>query len=71
MKSDEILVLDSEKRFLDYAHPAIARKLLKDGKALLYSKDPFAIQLNVEFSNLIRSGRLTLASVFKSVHKLT
>lgn len=46
MKETEVLVLDSERRFLDYTHPATARKLLKEGKAVVYSRNPFAIQLN-------------------------
>jgi hypothetical protein len=40
-----ILVLDSEKRFLEYTKPPLARKLVKEGKAIVISKDPFAIQL--------------------------
>jgi len=39
------MVLDSEKRFLEYARPALARKYIKEGKARVFSKDPFAIQL--------------------------
>jgi len=40
-----ILVLDSEKRFLEYTKPPLARKYVKEGKAIVISKDPFAIQL--------------------------
>lgn len=43
--SEEVLVVDSEKRFLEYTRPALARKYLKEGKAKVFSKNPFAIQL--------------------------
>jgi hypothetical protein len=41
----EVLVLDKDKRFLSYCHPARARQLLRDGNAKVYSRVPFAIQL--------------------------
>jgi hypothetical protein len=43
--SEEVLVVDSEKRFLEYTRPALARKYLREGKAKVFSKNPFAIQL--------------------------
>jgi hypothetical protein len=43
--SEEVLVMDSEKRFLEYTRPALARKYLREGKAKIFSKTPFAIQL--------------------------
>lgn len=46
MREKEVLVLDAERRFLGYAHPAMARRLLKDGKAIVYSREPFVIQMN-------------------------
>lgn len=57
MKDPEVIVLDSERRFLEYTHPAIARKLLKDGQAIVYSKSPFAIQLNKSVTNPNRVKR--------------
>lgn len=42
---EEVLVLDAERRFVAYIHPAAARRLLKEGKATVYSKVPFAIQI--------------------------
>lgn len=43
--SEEVLVVDSERRFLEYTRPALARKYLREGKARVFSKNPFAIQL--------------------------
>jgi len=51
-KDQDILVLDQERRFLEYPHPAVARRLLKEGRATVYSKRPFAIQLNKSVVNL-------------------
>ena len=45
MDEQLVLVLDRQHRFLSYTHPGMARKLLKDGKAIIYSKAPFAIIL--------------------------
>ena len=46
MREQHIVVLDANQCFLEYTHPAIARKLLKQGSAVVYSRDPFAIQLS-------------------------
>lgn len=43
---ENVIVLDADKRFLEYTHPAAARKLLKEEKAIVYSREPFAIQLS-------------------------
>jgi hypothetical protein len=40
-----VTVLDNDSRFLDYTHPAVARKLLKDGVAVVWSRSPFTIKL--------------------------
>lgn len=45
-KEKEVLVLDANRCFLSYTHPAIARKLLRDGRAIIYSRDPFTIQMS-------------------------
>jgi hypothetical protein len=45
MADRNVTVLDSEQRFLEYTHPAVARKLLKEGGAVVWSRDPFAIKL--------------------------
>jgi len=57
MREKEVLVLDAERRFLEYTHPALARKLLKEGKASVYSKEPFAIQINRSISSPDRIQR--------------
>jgi len=44
-RSQEIIVLDSERRFLEYTRPGTARLLLKEGKARVFSRQPFAIML--------------------------
>jgi hypothetical protein len=42
---DQVIVVDSEKRFLEYTNPGMARKLLREHKARVFSKVPFAIML--------------------------
>jgi hypothetical protein len=42
---DEVIVVDSEKCFLEYTNPGMARKLLREHKARVFSKAPFAIML--------------------------
>jgi len=44
-RPSEVLVVDSEKRFLEYTSPALARTYLKEGKARVFSRNPFTIQL--------------------------
>lgn len=45
MRDKDVIVLDASKRFLEYTHPAKARQLIKEAKAVVYSRSPFAIQL--------------------------
>lgn len=45
MAERNVTVLDNDSRFLEYTHPAVARKLLKEGGAVVWSRDPFAIKL--------------------------
>jgi hypothetical protein len=59
----EIMVLDADNQFIDYVHPALARKLLNEKKALVYSKEPFVIQLDNVASALVRSGRYTVKTI--------
>ena len=40
-----VFVLDTDKTPLDMCHPARARKLLREGKAAIYRKEPFTIIL--------------------------
>ena len=40
-----VFVIDASKKPLDMCHPAKARKLLRDGKAKIYRKEPFTIIL--------------------------
>lgn len=56
-KERDVIVLDASRQFLEYAHPAIARKLLKDGKASVYSREPFAIQMHKSVENPDRHRR--------------
>jgi hypothetical protein len=48
MREKEVLVLDINKRFLNYVHPAVARRLIKDKVAIVYARQPFVIQIVVE-----------------------
>lgn len=43
-----VFVIDASKKPLDMCHPAKARKLLRDGKAKIYRKEPFTIILTKE-----------------------
>jgi len=44
--SQEIMVLDVNRQFLDYIHPALARKVLKTKLVSVFSKEPFIIQFS-------------------------
>lgn len=43
-----VFVLDTNRKPLSPCHPAVARKLLKEGKAKIFKKYPFTIILNKE-----------------------
>ena len=56
-----VAVLDTNKTPLSPCHPAVARQLLRDGKAAIYRKFPFVIILKREIpSEDIRSEALSL-----------
>lgn len=67
LNEDTVLVVDAQKRFIEYIHPAIARKLLKHGYATTVKKDPFSIMLVDKYSDMFRDGQITSIStiVFK------
>jgi hypothetical protein len=46
MTIPEILVLDTNRQFVDYAHPAFVRKLLRAKMVSVYSQSPFIIQFS-------------------------
>lgn len=54
--NQEVIVLDSENKFLEYTNPGMARKLLKEKKAKIFSRNPFSIKLirNVKTSSIRR-----------------
>ena len=65
-----IFVLNKDKKPLSPCHESVARKLLKDGKAVIHKKYPFTIRLkelkttenDSNFgSSLFRVGNLHLA----------
>ena len=47
----KVAVLETEKKFLAPCHPAVARRLLKEGKAAVFKRYPFTI-----FSETPRAG---------------
>jgi len=47
-ESQDVIVLDSQRKFLEYTYPGRARFLLKSGKAKVHSRSPFAIMLLYE-----------------------
>ena len=44
----KIAVLDTKKRILEPCHPAVARRLLREGKAAVFKRYPFTIVLKRE-----------------------
>lgn len=46
--SKSVAVLDSEKKALSPCHPAVARRLLREGKAAVFKRYPFTIILKKE-----------------------
>ena len=69
MRVSEVIVLDMERRFLDYVHPAFARRLIKDQAALVYSRDPFVIQVKNKDSLLIKKDNPNMISNFTEYFK--
>lgn len=57
-----VLVLDSKKQFLEYTHPAIARKLVKNGYAFVFTEDPFTIKLSPIVSVQLSQGKIRSVS---------
>ena len=47
----KVAILDTHKRRLEPCHPAVARRLLRDGAAAVYKRYPFTIILKREVSN--------------------
>ena len=47
----EVSVLDTHKRVLEPCHPAVARRLLREGKAAVFKRYPFTIILKREVSD--------------------
>jgi hypothetical protein len=62
LNEDTVLVVDAQKRFIEYIHPAIARKLLKHGYATTVKKDPFSIMLTDTCTNMFRDGSVSSIS---------
>ena len=58
----EVIIIDSEKRFLEYVHPGRARRMVKEKKAKVFSKSPFAIMLlrPVSSSSIRRRKEMTV-----------
>jgi hypothetical protein len=44
MPNNDVLLLDAEKKFIKYIHPAEARRLLKEGTVKIFIKEPFVLQ---------------------------
>ena len=47
----KVAVLDTHKRILEPCHPAVARRLLRDGEAAIYKRYPFTIILKREVAD--------------------
>ncbi len=69
MRTLEVIVLDSDRQFVDYVHPAFARKLIKEQAASVYSRDPFVIQVKNKDSLLIKKDSTIMISNFTEYFK--
>lgn len=58
-KESNIPVLSMDNTFLSYTNPAKARILINKGKAHVFSKDPFMIQLNGENARELKMSNAT------------
>ena len=52
----KIAVLDTHKRICEPCHPAVARRLLKEGKAAILKRYPFTIILKHEVTDTKTTG---------------
>ena len=57
------MVLDHERSAIQTTNAAIARRLLKDGHAFVYSRDPFIIQLDRATSDKVKLYGFTLSRI--------
>ena len=62
---ERIAVVDKHNKFLSYSHPARVRKLLKDGKAEIFSTDPFAVRLKGERGKIMTPHVTNFTDFFK------
>src|SRR5450759_4574673 len=62
-----IFVLNKNKKPLDPCYESVARKLLKDGKAVIYKKYPFTIRLK-ELKTTESNGNFRLKIDYGSRH---
>jgi hypothetical protein len=69
--SQEVIVVDSEKKFLEYVHPGKARWLIRTKKAKIFSQEPFAIMLlrTVEPSSIRRRDPMSTPRIFTDYFK--
>jgi hypothetical protein len=58
-----VAVLDNTNHFLEYTHPAKARKLLRDGVASVWSRKPFIIKLAKDVAQPTYKWRAQMATV--------
>lgn len=59
----KVFVIDSEKVPLEPCHPAVARRLLRNGEAAVWQRHPFTIILKKSISpELIKTGQYTLSA---------
>lgn len=69
MRALEVIVLDAERQFVDYVHPAFARKLLREQAASVYSKEPFVIQVKNRSSLSVKKDNTIMVTNFTEYFK--
>lgn len=69
MSDKNIPVLDLNNRFLSYTSPAKARILIKDGKAAVFSKNPFMLKLKGEIGEKTMTINRSKSSVITNFTK--
>lgn len=62
MRTLEVIVLDLDRQFVDYIHPAFARKLIKEQAAVVFSREPFVIQVKNRES-LLKKESINMSSI--------
>jgi hypothetical protein len=59
----DVIVLYNDRTVMQTTNPAVARRLIADGHAVVYSRMPFTIILTDEVTKQVKSGKFSLTRV--------